>query len=173
MKKNIRINEQITASEIRVVDEKEGNLGVLSRDEALAKASARDLDLIEISPTAIPPVAKIMDFGKYQYQQKQKAKEAKSKIHLTETKSIQIKIGTGENDLKLKASKVNKFLTEGHRVKVELFLPGRSKYLNQEFLRDRLNRFLEIISVDFKIAENIKKNPKGLVMIIEKDNKNK
>ncbi len=169
MSKTVRINEQITSPEVRVIDDKAGNLGVMTKEEALAKAKERELDLIEISPTAVPPVAKIMDYGKYQYQQKQKAKEAKSKSHQTETKSIQIKIGTSQQDMKMKADKITKFLADGHRVKVELFLPGRSKYLGDEFLRERLDRFLGIIPVDFKVSEGVKKSPKGLVLIIEKD----
>ncbi len=131
-------------------------------------AEERAVDLIEISPAATPPVAKIMDFGKWQYLENRKDKLAKAKSHIVETKALQIKIGTGEHDLTLKAKKAGEFLSEGHRVKIELFLPGRSKYLEKNFLDERLERILRLIPVDYKVAEEPKKGPKGLYLVIEK-----
>ena len=144
---------------------------MVSLSEALSKAEAVGLDLIEISPTAVPPVAKIADYGKFQYEQNKKQKQAKSKAHSVEVKSIQVKIGTGEHDLSLKAKKASEWLTEGNRVKVDLFLPGRSKYLDKKFLEERLARVLKHISTPFKIALPIEKSLKGLSMIIERDGK--
>lgn len=139
--------------------------------EALERAKQADLDLIEISPTAVPPVAKIMDFGKYQYEIQKKQREVKAKSHVTETKGVQVKIGTGEHDLLLKAKKAAQWLGEGHRVKVDLFLWGRYKYMEFGFLKERLERFLKLIPADFKTAEEIKKSPKGLSTTIERDTK--
>jgi len=164
-----RINNQIRARELRVIDDQNQNIGVLSFVEALELAQNKDLDLIEISPNANPPVAKIMDFGKYQYEISKKNKKSKAGTKLTETKSIQIKIGTGEHDLSLKAKTASKWLQEGHRIKIELFLAGRAKYLDQNFLKERLNRILHLITEDYKIAEPTKKGPKGLFMTIEKN----
>ncbi len=169
MNKNIRINKAITAKEVRVIDEAGENIGVMPTEKALILAEDRELDLIEISPTANPPVTKLMDFGKYQYLEKHKAKEARAGSQTTETKSIQIKIGTGEHDLELKAKKIGQFIKDGHRVKVELFLPGRTKYLGKEFLAERLERVLKLIPEEYKIAEEIKKGPKGMYMIVEKN----
>lgn len=166
-----RINNQIRAGELRVLSSTGENLGVLSFKDALALAQKDGFDLIEISPMAVPPIAKIMDFGKYQYEQNKKQKKAKSGAHRTETKSIQIKIGTGDNDLALKAKKASTWLAEGHRIKVELFLSGRSKYMPDPFLRERLNRVLHLITENFKIAEDYKKGPKGPTMTIERDSK--
>ena len=140
----------------------------MTKDEAMKLAEERNVDLIEISPAATPPVAKIMDFGKWQYLENRKDKLAKAKSHIVETKALQIKIGTGEHDLTLKAKKAGEFLSEGHRVKIELFLPGRSKYLEKNFLDERLERILRLIPVDYKIAEEPKKGPKGLYLVIEK-----
>ncbi len=109
-----------------------------------------------------------MDFGKFQYLANKKIKLAKSKSQLTETKSIQIKIGTGDHDLNIKADRASGFLAEGHRVKIDLFLPGRSKYLDKKFLQERLERLLKFISVDYKIAEEPKKSPKGLSLVIDR-----
>lgn len=169
MKDQVRINEQIRVSELRVIDHEGKSLGVLKQEEALRLAEEAKLDLIEIAPTATPPVAKIMDYGKYQYLENQKRKAAKAGSHVTETKSIQVKIGTGDNDLALKARRAGKFLQEGHRVKIELFLPGRAKYFDKNFLNDRLERLLNLIPEEYKLAEEMKKNPKGLYVIIERE----
>lgn len=126
------------------------------------------LDLIEISPNANPPVAKITDFGKYQYEANKKAKKMKANAVQTETKSIQIKIGTGDHDLELKAKTASKWLKEGHRIKIELFLAGRAKFMDEKFLRERLERVLRFITEEYKIAENIKRGPKGLLVTIER-----
>ena len=144
------------------------NLGVISLDEALKHATDAGLDLIEISPNAKPPVAKIMDYGKFQYEQKKKQREIKAKSHVTETKSVQVKIGTGEHDLELKAKRVSGWLSEGHRVKVNLFLWGRYKYMEFRFLKERLERFLKLVTEEYKIADEIKKSPKGLSTTLEK-----
>lgn len=144
------------------------NLGVLSLSDALKAAEAHSLDLIEISPNATPPVAKIMDFGKYQYQTGRKAREVKAKSHVTETKSIQVKIGTGDHDQQLKARRAAEWLEEGHRVKVDLFLWGRYKYMEQGFLKERLERFLKIIPTEYKVADEVKKSPKGFTITLER-----
>lgn len=163
-----RINNQIRAAELRVIGFDNENLGILSLKEALAHAEAAGVDLIEISPTANPPVAKIMDFGKYQYEQSKKLKKTKQGSKATETKSIQIKIGTGDHDLGLKAKTASKWLTEGHRIKIELYLAGRAKYMDEKFLRERLDRVLNLITEHYKVSENYKRGPKGLTITIEK-----
>lgn len=167
-KDRTRINNAIRARELRVIGAKGENLGVISVDEALAAAEEANLDLIEISPKAKPPVAKIMDFGQYRYEKKRKASEVKSKSHVTETKSVQVKIGTGEHDQQLKAKRAAEWLNEGHRVKVDLFLWGRYKYMEPAFLKERLQRFLKIIPAEYKLADEIKKSPKGFTCTIER-----
>lgn len=154
---------------MRVITESGENLGVLPIREAMAKAEEMNLDLIEISPNAKPPITKIMDFGKYQYSENKKAKKAKVGAKMSETKAIQVKVGTGDHDLELKAKTASKWLAEGHRIKVELFLSGRSKYMDEKFLRERLDRVLKLITEHYKIAEPIKKGPKGLLLTIERD----
>ena len=165
---SVRINQSIRAKELRVIGANGENLGVLPTPEALSAAIEANLDLIEISPNAQPPVAKIMDYGKYQYEINKKAKEVKAKSHVTETKCVQVKIGTGDNDLNLKAKRAAEWLTEGHRVKVDLFLWGRYKYMEEGFLKERLERFLKIIPTEYKIADEIKKSPKGFSTTLER-----
>ena len=101
-----RINHQIRATELRVIGPDGSNLGVLSLKEALEKARETSLDLIEISPNAKPPIAKIMDYGKFQYDERKKLKTSKAKSKVIETKNIQVKVGTGDHDLELKAKKL-------------------------------------------------------------------
>lgn len=142
----------------------------MSTKDALARAKSVGLDLIEVAPNATPPVAKIADNGKYQYAEAKKAKKMRAGAKATETKSIQVKVGTGEHDLELKAKHASEWLAEGHRIKVELFLAGRTKYMDEKFLRERLDRVLKLITQSFKIAEEVKRGPKGLQLTIEKDN---
>lgn len=167
-KNRTRINNAIYAKELRVVGVDGETLGVLTLDEALKAADDAKLDLIEISPNAKPPVAKIMDFGLYRYETKRKASEIKAKSHVTETKSVQVKIGTGEHDQALKAKRAAEWLNEGHRVKVDLFLWGRYKYMEPAFLKERLERFLKIIPADYKLADTLRKSPKGFTCTIER-----
>ena len=170
---NIRVktNNQIKAAQLRVIDSTGANLGVITFAEALAKAQEQGLDLIEISPTAVPPIAKIMDYGKYQYEANKKLKQAKSKAHVVEVKNIQVKIGTGDHDLSLKAKKASEWLAEGNRIKIDLFLPGRAKYLDFKFLKERLDRLLKLITVEYIVADSAKKSLKGITTLIERSKK--
>ncbi|HEY4503821.1 MAG TPA: translation initiation factor IF-3 [Candidatus Paceibacterota bacterium] len=164
----VRVNHFIKALELRVITVLGENLGVISLSQAMREAQERGLDLIEISPNAVPPVAKIMDYGKFQYDEKKKQKVAKSHTHTSSVKNIQVKIGTGEHDLGLKAKKASEWLKEGHRVKIDLFLIGRSKYMDINFLRERMDRIFKLITVDYNIASAPQKSLKGLTAIIEK-----
>ncbi len=135
------------------------------------KAIEAGLDLIEISPNATPPVAKIMDYGKFQYTEQKKQKAAKAKLHTVEVKNIQVKVGTGEHDLALKAKKVSEWLKEGNRVRIDLFLPGRSKYLDKTFLKERLERLLHLLTEEYVLSEPISPGPKGLTTLVERGKK--
>lgn len=168
MATTFRINHQIRAKELRVVDSEGNNYGVISTGEALAKAQELGQDLIEISPNAQPPVAKIMDYGKFQYLENKKNKAAKARTATIEVKALQVKIGTGDHDLELKAKRASEWLAEGHRIQINLFLPGRSKYLNEKFLKERLTKILGLITVEHRIADEPKKSPKGYSVLIER-----
>lgn len=168
MQQKILINNAIRSSRLRVIDQNGDNLGVISKEEALDIAKKAKLDLIEVSPQADPPVAKITDYGKFTYEQSKKAKEVKSKAHVTETKNIQISIGIGERDIDVRAKQAAEWLKEGHRVKVDMQLKGRSKYMEENFLKERLQRMLAIIPAEYKIADPLKKMPKGMSVVLEK-----
>lgn len=166
--KKPRVNNQITVQEARVIGPKGENFGILPIQEALSKARETGLDLIEISPTAVPPVTKIMDFGKYLYQQQKKEKEATKKAHEVGVKGIQFGIGTSPHDLEMRAKKIDKFFKEGNRVRIEMRLRGREKYLDKNFLNERLNKVLHLVSEKYKVAEAPKKSPRGMCMTVEK-----
>lgn len=162
-----RTNHAIRANEVRVIGPEGENFGVLSLSNALKRAEEFGLDLIEISPNANPPVTKIANLGKYLYEENKKQKQGK-KSHSTEVKTVQIKLGTGDHDLNLKAKKASEWLSQGDRVRVDLFLPGRAKYLDEKFLKERIERMLKLVSIDYKIADSPKKSPKGMTVIIER-----
>jgi translation initiation factor IF-3 len=109
-----------------------------------------------------------MDFGKYQYLESKKEKQAKAKAHVIELKTLQVKIGTGDHDLALKAKRASEWLREGHRIKMDLFLIGRSKYMNIDFLKERMERILKFITEEFVVVEPPTKSLKGLTAIIER-----
>ncbi|OHA87696.1 MAG: translation initiation factor IF-3 [Candidatus Zambryskibacteria bacterium RIFCSPLOWO2_01_FULL_39_39] len=163
-----RINNFIRAENLRLIGPQGENFGEVTIKEALLKASEFGLDLVEISPNAVPPIAKIVDYGKFLYSENKKQKTIKSKTHAVEVKGLQIKVGTGDHDLNLKAKKASEWLKDGHRVKIDLFLPGRTKYMNESFLKERMERFFKLISENFKIAEEPKKSPKGMSAMIER-----
>ncbi|MFT7557716.1 MAG: translation initiation factor IF-3 [Planctomycetota bacterium] len=163
------INEGIRALSLRVIHEEKGNLGVMSKQDAITLAKADGFDLIEISPDANPPVAKITDWGQFQYELKKKQKEARARTKPREVKSIQIKTGTGENDVRVKAKRSSEWLGEDHRVKVELYLRGRAKYMDKSFLKERLTRFLSMLTIPYVVVEEFKQTPKGFALTVERD----
>ena len=163
-----RTNHQIRSNELRVIGPSGENYGVISLEEALKKASELGLDLIEISPNAVPPVAKIGDLGKFMYEENKKAKAAKGKSHSVEVKTIQVKLGTGDHDLSLKARKASEWLSEGNRIKLDLFLPGRAKYMDEKFLRERMDRLMKLLTVPYNVASAPVKSPKGMTVILER-----
>ena len=167
----VRLNREITARELRVVGANGENLGVISLSEALKAAEEANLDLIEISPNAVPPVAKVADYGKFEYERSKKESVARSKAKVSETKEVQIKVGTGENDMRLKAKKAAEWLAEGQRVRAERFLKGRYKGMEETFLKTRLEKFLLLIPYAYRVAEPVTRSPKGFAGIIERDPK--
>lgn len=137
----------------------------MSLEEALKQANEAGLDLIEISPTANPPVAKIMDRGKFLYEEEKKRKQAAKKHKEVELKSVRVGIGTSQHDLEMRAHQADEFLGEGDKVKVDLALRGREKYLDKKFLEERIERVLALITKPFE-KEDIKKGPRGLSLTI-------
>lgn len=138
----MRINEGITASELRVIGPDGNQLGILSRAQALLEAERAGLDLIEISPQATPPVAKIIDWGKYQYQKTKEQQRNRRNTTTVEIKQMRLGLKIGGNDLEIKLRKIREFLEAGHRVKIMVFFRGR-EMAHQELGYAMLDKIIE------------------------------
>lgn len=162
-----RINEQIRVPEVRVVDERGGQLGLMKTDQAVALAKEQGLDLVEVAEKAKPPVCKIINYGKYQYQQEKKAKEGKGKQTKIEVKGIRLKLKTADNDLKIKAKRAEKFLEKGHKVKVDIFLRGREKAF-RDLGKEKVMSFIDMLETETGFEQEPKGTPNGFITIISK-----
>lgn len=120
-----RINDQIRAREVRLIDETGQNAGVIAKFDAMARAEQAGLDLVEISPDAEPPVCKIMDFGKYKFQEQKKAAEARKNQKIVELKEIKMRPGIDDHDYDVKMRSIKRFFEEGDKVKITLRFRGR------------------------------------------------
>ena len=137
----IRVNERIRAREIRVIDEDGGQLGVMQPFEAMRVARERGLDLVEISPTADPPVCKITDYGKYLYQANKKAHEQRKSSRGSQLKEVKFRPNTAEHDYQVRKNQIIRFLGDGHKVRAMIFHRGR-EMAHQEVGRAKMTRLL-------------------------------
>lgn len=153
IKINNRVNRRIKARELRVISDSGEQLGILSTDEAIAIAEQRGLDLVEISDKSNPPVAKIIDFGKFKYEKEKAYKENKKKQKVIVVKEIKIKPQIDMHDLEIKKKRINEFLSEDKKVKVILVLRGR-----QRLHADRGKLLLEEVAKEFEESATIERN---------------
>lgn len=141
------MNEKIRSKEVRLIDEKGENHGVVPTSKALQMAEDADLDLVLISPNQAPPVAKILDYGKYKYEMAKKAKEAKKKQHVVEIKEVKVRYKIDTHDYEVRLKSVRKFISQGNKVKIVVMLRGREmQHSNLAF--DLANRFLADLADD-------------------------
>lgn len=149
--KYYRLNERIQATKLRVIDADGTQLGIISRDEAIAKAREQGLDLVEVAPQAQPPVAKIVDFGKFRYQEEKKEQEARKHTKEVELKEIWLSPRIARHDLEVRLKKADEFLKRGDKVKLTVKFKGREMAhpeVGQEVVRDALNYFGDKVSVE-------------------------
>lgn len=166
-----RINEHIRVPEVRVIDANGDHLGVMPTRDAVKLAEDQDLDLVEVSPGVKPPVCKIIDYDKYRYQT-EKSEQAKRKTaKRVEVKGIRISVRIGQHDMDTKARQADKFLSEGKKVKVEMFLRGREK-ANVEFAFEQLKKFLAAVEHPHTL-EQIPKKMGGTLFAIMNPSENK
>lgn len=144
IKNELSINNEITEKEIRVIDSDGSMLGIMPTSEALELAAKKDLDLVKISPNAIPPVCKIADYNKTMYEKAKKDKEAKKSQKVVTIKEIRLSVKIEEHDLEVKIKNANKFLAEGNKVKASVRFKGRQQKYSQDG-SDVLSRFSEAI----------------------------
>lgn len=150
-----RVNRMIRVPEIRLIDENGENRGVMHPREALALAEEAGLDLVEISPGAVPPVCKIMDFGKYKYETQKKAAEARKKQKVIEIKEIKLRPNIGDHDYEVKLNQARGFLEDGDKVKITLRFRGR------EMAHQELGmKVLERVATDLEAISRIEQPPR-------------
>jgi translation initiation factor IF-3 len=160
-----RVNERIRAPEIRLIGADGENIGVISPDRALTLAEEAGLDLVEISPNATPPVAKIMDFGKYKYETQKKESEARKKQKVIEIKEIKFRPNTDTHDYEVKMRSVVKFLEGGDKVKITLRFRGR-EMAHAELGRKLLERVADDVTELGKIEAMARLEGRQMVMMI-------
>ena len=149
------VNENIRARELRVIDSEGEQLGVLSKDEALDKAEQAELDLVLVSPNAKPPVARIMDYGKYRYEQQRKEREQRQNQKQVNLKEVRLSPTIEKNDFETKLRQARKFLGKGDKVKASIRFRGRA-ITHKEIGREVLERFAE----ELKDIAEVEQRPK-------------
>jgi translation initiation factor IF-3 len=146
-----RVNGQIRAREVRVIGADGAQLGVMAIQDALRMAQQKELDLVEVAPSANPPVCRVMDYGKYRYTQKKKAQESRKKSAAVVLKEVKVGSQTDVHDVEFKVGHIRSFIGEGHRVKVTVFFRGRS-ITHPELGRAMLTRIAEKVA-DVAVVE--------------------
>ncbi len=167
-RKRTFINNQIRAEKVRLIDAEGENIGILSLNEAIEKAKQQNLDLIQVTEKTDPCICKIMDYGKYLYIKEKKEKSGnKAKIEL---KGIRLKFNISTHDLETRAKQAEKFLKKGNKIRIEMKLRGREKALF-DFSKEKIKTFLDILNknIPIKIEQDLKRQPRGLTMIISRD----
>ena len=150
-----------------VIDESGLKLGIFNTSEAIKMAQDKGLALVEIAPQQNPPIAKIMDFGKWLYE-KEKSEKKKVKGAKTEVKIMRVGLTTGTHDLEVKAKKIDEFLKKGDKVQIELRLKGRQMIM-KDLARQKIRKFLEFIKEPFEPESDIKIQGRNLSIIIKKE----
>ncbi|MCE2921828.1 MAG: translation initiation factor IF-3 [Alphaproteobacteria bacterium] len=160
-----RINDEIRVPQVRLIDDAGEMIGVMSAREALIRAYDVGLDLVEISPNAVPPVCKILDYGKYKYEQQKKANEARKKQKVVEIKEIKVRPNIDDHDYDVKMKQMKNFIGEGDKVKVTLRFRGR-EMAHQELGVKVLERIRNDLTELVKVEQMPKLENRQMVMVV-------
>ena len=160
-----RVNEQIEAEKVRVVNADGEMVGVISKEEGIEIAFEAGLDLVEVSPNADPPVCKVLDYGKYKYEVQKKANEARKKQKVIDVKEIKMRPGIDEHDYQVKMRSVRRFLDEGDKVKMTIRFRGR-EMAHQELGMKVLDRVREDVDELAKVEQFPKSEGRLMTMVI-------
>ncbi len=163
-----RVNDRIRVETIRLIDHEGEQRGVVTTREALALARSLDLDLVEIAPTANPPVCRIMDYGKFKFDEAQRAKESRRKSQNVGVKEMKYRPKIGDQDFSTKTRLVEKFLSEGHKVKVTIMFRGRES-AHPELGKKILDRIVERVGELGKVESSAKLDGKNMTMVLGPD----
>ena len=161
----IRVNQEIKANQLRVIGPDGEQMGIMSRDEALQAAENAGVDLIEISPNADPPVAKVLDWGKYQYQKMKEQQKNRKHSKASELKQIRLGLKIGANDLEIKLRKIRKFLEEGHKIKIMIFYKGR-EMAHQEIGYEMINKIVSKLEDDAIVEQSPQMTGRNLSIVV-------
>lgn len=164
-REDYRINDRIEVPRVRLVDEDGRMVGVVALAEALERAERAGLDLVEVAPTADPPVCKILDYGKFKYEAQKKANAARKKQRVIEVKEIKMRPNIDDNDYNIKMRKIHQFLAEGDKVKVTLRFRGR-ELAHQDLAMNLLNRLRDEVGEQAKIEQFPRMEGRQMVMIM-------
>jgi translation initiation factor IF-3 len=167
-----RVNERIRVETVRLIDNEGNQRGVMATRDALALARSLDLDLVEIAPTAQPPVCRIMDYGKFKFDEAQKAKESRRKTLNVGVKEMKYRPKIGPGDFDTKTRLVEKFLNDGHKVKVTIMFRGRES-AHPELGRKILDRIVEKLSDVAKVESAAKLDGRNMIMVLGPEKKAK
>jgi translation initiation factor IF-3 len=160
-----RVNQEIRVREVQLIDHDGSNRGVTPTHEAIALAQAAGLDLVEISPNTSPPVAKILDYGKYKYQAQKKAAEARKKQKTVEVKEIKLRPGIDDHDYEVKMRSIRRFFEEGDKVKITLRFRGR-EMAHQDLGYKLLDRLKEDVTGVARVEQEPMSEGRQIVMIL-------
>lgn len=152
---------------VRLINENGQQMGVVNTSQALQIAKERGLDLVEVADRATPPVCKILDFGKYVYQLQKEEKQNKSKRTVIEIKSVRLTPRISGHDMETRAKQAEKFLNEGHRLKIDMALRGREKAL-KGFAKEKIEEFLKMLNLEYVVEKQPENQRYGLSMYIVK-----
>ena len=169
IKQELLINEQIRAREVQLISDNGEKLGTMALAKALEIAEEKKLDLVLVAPNSVPPVCKIMDYGKYKFEQAKKEKEAKKKQKVIEVKEIRITPNIEEHDFAFKAKNVRKFLEDGNKVKITVRFRGR-ELNNVKLGEEELKRFIEVLSDIATVEKDPKLEGKNMFIMLAKKN---
>jgi translation initiation factor IF-3 len=163
------VNDLIRDPELRVIDENGEHLGVITTEKAQKIAAEHDLDLVVIQPKALPPVAKITNFGKYKYEQEKEARAQKAKAKTVEVKGVRLSVRIAAHDMNVRKEKAKEFLGDGDKVKVEIILRGREKRFGEQAVKV-IEQFIGMVKQDMeiKIEQPISRQGGQLTSIIGK-----
>ncbi|OJU16324.1 MAG: translation initiation factor IF-3 [Clostridiales bacterium 43-6] len=164
-KKELSINEEIKDKEVRVIGADGSQLGVMSSAEALRRASELDLDLVKIAPMSVPPVCKILDYGKFKFEQAKRDKEAKKNQHIVDIKEIRLSLNIDKHDFETKANHAFRFLSDGDKVKVSIRFKGRQLGHPQIGI-EIMNRFAEYCSEYCTVEKPAKMEGRSMLMFL-------
>jgi translation initiation factor IF-3 len=159
------INERIRFPKLRIIDADGSQLGILSRDEALALSDERELDLVLVSDKADPPVCRIMDYGKYKFEQEKKAREAKKKQHTVDVKEVKMRYKIEEHDYNVRINQAKRFLKDGDKVKATIMFRGR-EIQHSDMAEELLKRMADDLQELAEVQQAPKKEGRNMMMLL-------